>query len=187
MKAELITRGFEGRNEDCCKVVELEGHTLAVMADGMGGLSLGEEAAACVCDSLAEYVANNMGSDDLWHNAFSYADNKLRELSVAKRSNMGAAVTALIVSDSSFEVAWQGNVRLYVRRGGVDEQVTTDHVMDSGYGRKMLTRCLKGAGLRDNVATKKESLLDVNHLCLCTDGYYENDSCDDSTCLTIIL
>ena len=123
MKAELITRGFEGRNEDYCKVVELEGHTLAVMADGMGGLSLGEEAAACVCDSLAEYVANNMGSDDLWHNAFSYADNKLRELSVAKRSNMGAAVTALIVSDSSFEVAWQGNVRLYVRRGGVDGRV----------------------------------------------------------------
>lgn len=62
MKTELITKGYEGRNEDYCKVVELDGQTLAVMADGMGGLSLGEEAAECVCESIAEYVVANMGS-----------------------------------------------------------------------------------------------------------------------------
>lgn len=100
---------------------------------------------------------------------------------------MGAAVTALIVSDSTFEVAWQGNVRLYVRKKGVDEQVTTDHVMDSGYGRKMLTRCLKGAGLRGDIAVMKESLQDVDLLYLCTDGYYDKDSCDDLTCLNMFL
>lgn len=187
MKTELITKGYEGRNEDYCKVVELDGQTLAVMADGMGGLSLGEEAAECVCESIAEYVVANMGSICLWQDAFTYADNKLRELSIAKRSNMGAAVTALIVSDSTFEVAWQGNVRLYVRKKGVDEQVTTDHVMDSGFGRKMLTRCLKGAGLRGDIAVMKESLQDVDLLYLCTDGYYDKDSCDDLTCLNMFL
>lgn len=48
MTTELFTKGYDSQNEDYCKVVELEGRTLVIIADGMGGLSLGAEAAVCV-------------------------------------------------------------------------------------------------------------------------------------------
>ena len=201
MTTELFTKGYDSQNEDYCKVVELEGRTLVIMADGMGGLSLGAEAAECVCEGIAEYVSKNLEADNLWQEAFKYADKKLHELSLANHSNMGAAVTALIITETPCEVAWQGNVRLYLYRDNQLQQLTTDHVMDIGYGQKMLTRCLKGGGLRDDVPTKNIPLQTDDILFLCTDGFYNiheqdlssGNTCvpkediinDDATCLTI--
>lgn len=201
MTTALFTKGYDSQNEDYCKVVELEGRTLVIMADGMGGLSLGAEAAECVCEGIAEYVSKNLEADNLWQEAFKYADNKLHELSLANHSNMGAAVTALIITETSCEVAWQGNVRLYLDRDNQLLQLTTDHVMNIGYGQKMLTRCLKGGGLRDDVPTKNIPLQTDDILFLCTDGFYniheqdlssgntsvpkEDIMNDDATCLTI--
>ena len=201
MTTELFTKGYDSQNEDYCKVVELEGRTLVIMADGMGGLSLGAEAAECVCEGIAEYVSKNLEADNLWQEAFKYADNKLHKLSLANHSNMGAAVTALIITETSCEVAWQGNVRLYLYMDNQLLQLTTDHVMNIGYGQKMLTRCLKGGGLRDDVPTKNIPLQTNDILFLCTDGFYNiheqdlssGNTCvpkedimnDDATCLTI--
>ena len=201
MTTELFTKGHDSQNEDYCKVVELEGRTLVIMADGMGGLSLGVEAAECVCEGIAEYVSKNLDTDILWQEAFKYADKKLHKLSLANHSNMGAAVTALIITATSCEVAWQGNVRLYLYRDNQLLQLTTDHIMNIGYGQKMLTRCLKGGGLRDDVPTKNIPLQTDDILFLCTDGFYniyeqdlssgnasvpkEDIMNDDATCLTI--
>lgn len=201
MTTELFTKGYDSQNEDYCKVVELEGRTLVIMADGMGGLSLGAEAAECVCEGIAEYVSKNLEADNLWQEAFKYADKKLHELSLANHSNMGAAVTALIITATSCEVAWQGNVRLYLYRDNQLLQLTTDHIMNIGYGQKMLTRCLKGGGLRDDVPTKNIPLQTDDILFLCTDGFYNiheqdlssGNTCvpkediinDDATCLTL--
>lgn len=201
MTTELFTKGYDSQNEDYCKVVELEGRTLVIMADGMGGLSLSAEAAECVCEGIAEYVSKNLEAYNLWQEAFKYADKKLHELSLANHSNMGAAVTALIISETSCEVAWQGNVRLYLYRDNQLLQLTTDHIMNIGYGQKMLTRCLKGGGLRDDVPTKNIPLQTDDILFLCTDGFYNihdqdlssGNTCvpkedimnDDATCLTI--
>ena len=201
MTTELFTKGYDSQNEDYCKVVELEGRTLVIMADGMGGLSLGAEAAECLCEGIAEYVSKKLEADNLWQEAFKYADNKLHELSLANHSNMGAAVTALIITATSCEVAWQGNVRLYLYRDNQLLQLTTDHIMNIGYGQKMLTRCLKGGGLRDDVPTKNIPLQTDDILFLCTDGFYNiheqdlssGNTCvpkedimnDDATCLTI--
>ena len=202
MTTELFTKGYDSQNEDYCKVVELEGHTLVIMADGMGGLSLGAEAAECVCVAIAEYVSKHLDAENLWQETFKYADNKLRELSLAFHSNMGAAITALILSDWSFEVAWQGNVRLYVLRNNILQQITTDHVMDDGYGHKLLTRCLKGSGLRGEVPSFILPLHSDDNLYLCTDGFYNVKEAeiakgevpslsdvsifsDDASCLTI--
>ncbi len=201
MITELFTKGYNSQNEDYSKVVELGGCTLAIMADGMGGLSLGAEAAECVCESIVEYVLENNDNKELWQEAFVYADGKLRELSLANHSKMGAAVTALIIKEDICEVAWQGNVRLYLYSGNQLLQVTTDHVMDIGYGHKMLTRCLKGGGLRGEIPIKSISIQANDILYLCTDGFYNTHKeelisgdiaslkkeiiIDDATCLTI--
>ena len=186
MTTELFTKGYDSQNEDYCKVVELEGRTLVIIADGMGGLSLGAEAAECVCEGIAEYVSKNLEADNLWQEAFKYADKKLHKLSLANHSNMGAAVTALIITAISCEVAWQGNVRLYLYRDNQLLQLTTDHIMNIGYGQKMLTRCLKGGGLRDDVPTKNIPLQTDDILFLCTDGFYnihEQDLSSGNTCV----
>lgn len=201
MITELFTKGYDSQNEDYCKVVELEGRTLVIMADGMGGLSLGTEAAECICESIAEYVSRNLDTENLWQEAFRYADGKLRERSIANHSNMGAAVTALIITDTTCEVVWQGNVRLYLHRANQLQQITSDHVMGIGYGQKMLTRCLKGGGLRGDIPTLIIPLQADDTLYLCTDGFYntheqdlltgnaisqeEGTMNDDATCLTI--
>lgn len=201
MTTELFTKGCDSQNEDYCKVVELEGPTLVIMADGMGGLSLGAEAAECVCESIAEYVSQNLDVENLWQEAFKYADGKLRECSLANHSNMGASVTSLIITNTTCEVAWLGNVRLYQYSDNQLQQITSDHVMDTGYGQKMLTRCLKGGGLRGDIPTMCIPLHVDDTLYLCTDGFYniyEKDFAsgnaispteyaitDDATCLTI--
>lgn len=201
MTTELFTKGYDNQNEDCCKVIELEGRTLVIMADGMGGLSLGTEAAECICESIAEYVSRNLDTENLWQEAFKYADGKLRERSMAYHSNMGAAVTALIITETTCKVAWQGNVRLYLHRNNQLQQITSDHVMDTGYGQKILTRCLKGGGLRDDIPTMCIPLQADDTLYLCTDGFYntyeqnllsgdaisqeEDTMNDDATCLTV--
>lgn len=201
MTTELFTKDYDSQNEDYCKVVELEGRTLVIMADGMGGLSLGAETAECVCESIAEYVSQNLDKEKLWQEAFKYADGKLRERSIANHSNMGAAVTALVITDTTCEVAWQGNVRLYLYSGNQLQQITSDHVMDIGFGQKMLTRCLKGGGLRGDIPTMSIPLRAGDTLYLCTDGFYntheqdlltgnsiiqeESSMNDDATCLTI--
>lgn len=172
MITELFTKGYDGQNEDYCKVVELEGRTLVIMADGMGGLSLGAEAAECVCEGIAEYVSKNLDTENICQEAFKYADNKLRELSIANHSNMGAAVTALIITESSCVVAWQGNVRLYIHRNNEIQQITTDHVINDGYGHNLLTRCIKGSGLRCEVSSIILPLHSRETLYLCTDGFY---------------
>ena len=201
MITELITKGYDCNNEDYCKVLELDGSSLVIMADGMGGLSFGAEAAECVCEGIAEYISMNLDAENLWQKAFKYADNKLHELSLANHSNMGTAVTALIITKASYEVAWQGNVRLYLYRDNKLLQLTTDHVMDIGYGKKMLTRCLNGGGLRGDVPAKSIPLQKADTLFLCTDGFYniheqvlssgnapapeEGIMTDDATCMTI--
>ena len=201
MTTELFTKGYDNQNEDYCRVVELGGRTLAIMADGMGGLSLGAEAAECVCEGIAEFISKNLEADNLWQEAFKYADDKLRTQSITNRSNMGAAVTTLIITETSCEVAWQGNVRLYLYRDSLLQQLTTDHVMDIGYEQKILTRCLKGGGLRGDIPTNSIPLQTDDILFLCTDGFYntheqklssgnasaskEEIMNDDATCLTI--
>ena len=203
MITELFTKGYDSQNEDYCKVVEFDGCTLVTMADGMGGLSLGADAAECVCNSISEYVSRNLNVESHLEDAFRYADCKLHEVSIANHSNMGAAVTSLIVTDNVCEMAWQGNVRLYLLRDNHLQQLTNDHTMDIGYGQKKLTRCLKGGGLRGDVPTLKVPLLADDTLYLCTDGFYntheqvllsgniglisDDNFADDATCMIIKL
>jgi len=61
------------------------------------------------------------------------------------KSNMGAAVSAVILLDHCLYCTWQGNVRVYVRHGNKTTLITEDHIAHIGYGRTALTRCIKGA------------------------------------------
>ncbi|MBQ7237808.1 MAG: protein phosphatase 2C domain-containing protein [Bacteroidales bacterium] len=177
MKVESFSIGNSHYdNEDRLVIQELGGSGLvAILADGMGGLSLGDMAADVVTKSVAAYIKSNyQGSDELkiLHDSLNYADQELRKVSLANKSNMGAAVAVALVHDHHLYCTWQGNVRIYVCHHSELSLVTKDHIANIGYGRTALTRCIKGAGLREDVPFVHHELNDGDMVFLCTDGLY---------------
>lgn len=177
MKIESFSTGSKYySNEDRLLVKELGSiGTVAVMADGMGGLSLGDVAAEAVTRSVSDYLANNYHGNDekaTLHKSLEFADQELRKLCIEKRSNMGAAIAVAIVTERKVSYTWQGNVRIYLNRDGVTTMLTHDHVADVGYGRTALVRCIKGVGLRPDLPFYERKLQKGDKIYICSDGLY---------------
>lgn len=164
-------------NEDRLAVRNMGRHVMAaVLSDGMGGLSLGDVAADVVTKSVIEFLTENYRGHsecELLHEALEYADKELRRVSITKKSYMGAAVAVVIVVDRQLYYTWQGNVRIYARHEGDTKLLTVDHVAHVGYGRTALTRCIKGAGLREDIPYLSHQLSVGDEVFICTDGLYK--------------
>ena len=50
--------------------------------------------------------------------------------------------------------------------------ITIDHVANIGYGNSALTRCIKGAGLRDDIPFADYKLAEGDEIFICSDGLY---------------
>ena len=164
-------------NEDslCVRSLGVQGIT-AVMADGMGGLSFGRQAANEVTKSIVEFLECNYqgGSEkDILQDALEYADGAVRKLSLEKKSKMGAAVAVVIVRNGQLFYTWQGNVRIYIAHLGEFRPLTEDHIAHTGYGRTALTRCIKGAGLREDIPYRCHPLSAGDSVFICSDGLYK--------------
>lgn len=177
MNVESFSLGCMGRpNEDRLAVKSLCNGIIVVLADGMGGLSLGDVAADVVTNSVTRYLLGNYhgnGGSEILRHALECADMDIRETSIRNNSNMGAALAVAIVTDCQLYCTWQGNVRIYVRHQGETKLLTTDHIANVGYGNTALTRCIKGAGLRDDVLFLCHRLYSGDQVFLCTDGLYK--------------
>lgn len=153
-----------------------EDTALAILSDGMGGLSLGLEAAEVISSAIKNYVLENFRKIDnkckLLISALHYADGELSKVSLSNRSNMGAAVAVALIYQSTLFYTWQGNVRLYMYSNGKLSCLSKDHVLNIGYGKTALSRCLKGAGLRDDVPCLTHTVDKGDKIYLCTDGFY---------------
>ena len=147
----------------------------AVLADGMGGLSLGDKAAEVVTNSLADFITKNYDGTcekNILQKGLEYADMTLKDVSIKNRSKMGAAIAVVIMKERQLYCTWQGNVRVYVLHQHNIELITEDHIADIGYGRTALTRCVKGAGLREDIPFVSRDLVNGDIVVLCTDGLY---------------
>ena len=104
-------------NEDYILCQDLfEGYSLAILADGMGGLSYGNQAAQIVSHAIADFIASNLNKyepKELLCKAFDMADELIRQKCYELRCKMGAAVCVALIGKDSVHYAWQGNVRLY--------------------------------------------------------------------------
>lgn len=177
---ELNTFSHSGKdkaNEDYALCHRLSDNSLvAVLADGMGGLSYGAEAAKIVSESIMAAIRNNVqecSPEEILRMAFDAADvaiyRKCREL----KCRMGAAVTVALVMDASLYYAWQGNVRLYKVSDGELSLLTTDHIVADAEGT-YLTRCVNGKGFRENIPVMHEELEQVDRIIICSDGCYRH-------------
>ena len=172
---ELNTFSHSGKdkaNEDYALCHRLSDNSLvAVLADGMGGLSYGAEAAKIVSESIMAAIRDNVqecSPEEILRMAFDAADvaiyRKCREL----KCRIGAAVTVALVMDASLYYAWQGNVRLYKVSDGELSLLTTDHIVADAEGT-YLTRCVNGKGFRENIPVMHEELEQVDRIIIFED------------------
>lgn len=104
----------------------------AVLADGMGGMSMGREAAEAVVDSaLAAHQQTPAGTPAPLLLQSVVAAANLRVLSVAKKAGvetgeMGATLAAVIVKDDCLHWASVGDSRIYLFRRGELVRLTED-------------------------------------------------------------
>ena len=177
MKIDTISVGSKNFiNEDRFVVKDMGPlGVAAVLADGMGGLSLGDKAAEVVTNSLADFITKNYHGTcekNILQKGLEYADMTLKDVSIKNRSKMGAAIAVVIMKERQLYCSWQGNVRVYVLHQQNIELITNDHIAKIGYGRTALTRCIKGAGLHENTPFVTLNLENGDMVMLCTDGLY---------------
>lgn len=164
-------------NEDYILYWELsEELSLAILADGMGGLSYGNQAAQMVSHAIADFIASNLHkyeSKELLRKAFDMADELIRQKCYELRCKMGAAVCVALIGMNSVHYAWQGNVRLYKKDNDNLQLLTIDH-MAVGGNTTFLTRSINGKGFRELIPVESVSVVDGNAIIMCSDGYYQN-------------
>lgn len=169
--------GIHYPNEDSLSVHQLvPNKIIAVLADGMGGLTFGREAADLIVNAITSFVCEHIESlsaQDLLGKALEYADAIISQRSLETHSKMGAAVAVVLIDGSDIHYTWLGNVRIYLSDHNEVAQLTTDHTLDAGYGKHLLTRCIKGAGIRPDVPYRCRRTHTGNILILCTDGFYK--------------
>ena len=201
MKFNTFSIAGNGKaNEDYILCRDLpEEYSLAILADGMGGLSYGYEAAKIVSHTIADFVKHNMHEyepQELLRKAFDMADESIRQKCYDLRCKMGAAICVGLIGKDSIHYAWQGNVRLYKRTNDTLQLLTTDHIA-VGKNAPLLTRCINGKGFREPIPVECVSINDGDTIFLCSDGYYQNtcnlqsqlpcDLDDDASMIEIIF
>jgi serine/threonine protein phosphatase PrpC/CRP-like cAMP-binding protein len=180
---------------------------LFVVADGMGGHSSGEVASAMAVHTIRSIVAHEQdlleadrGEDPSWHMEIcmllEYAVHVACELIYTKgqqepeKKGMGTTVvTLLIVGDRGY-IAYVGDSRIYLARGGIVYQLTEDHSLmnelirqgkitaeafaDSPYAqfKHAMTRAV-GPQETVEVDTLDFDMIPGDAFMLCSDGLYE--------------
>lgn len=177
---DFKTISYSGKNktnEDYISCHKLFDNSLiAVLADGMGGLSHGAEAAKIVSESILTTIMDKIqecSPEDVLRLAFDVADAAIHKRCRALKCKMGAAVTVALIMNDSLYYAWQGNVRLYKVMDDKLSLLTTDHIVADTEGT-YLTRCVNGKGYRESVPVKQEKLEQVDKIYICSDGCYQN-------------
>ena len=126
--AGLTHRGaVRGRNEDAI-LTDPTGRLWAV-ADGMGGLGHGDVASDIVIDSL-ETIDDEDAPAEALRTRLADANAIMRARAAEPGMGpMGATVVAAIVSGAMAQIAWAGDSRAYLMRGGHLRLITRDHTL----------------------------------------------------------
>ena len=96
--------GKHNSNEDSLSVLQIiDDKIIAVLADGMGGLTFGKEAADLIVSTITTFVCehiNKMTVSDLLIKALEFADKAVSKKSLEMHSKMGAAVAVAFIEDN---------------------------------------------------------------------------------------
>lgn len=123
-------------NEDRSLIVpELQGFTLGIVADGMGGHQAGDTASQLAVELIHKrmlYLEEDMSETDceqLIIEAVSDANRRIYEMASSREqfNGMGTTVVVVLARQTDILVAHIGDSRAYLCRDGVLRQLTDDH------------------------------------------------------------
>jgi protein phosphatase len=178
-------------------VVELQPHpVLLLVADGMGGMSGGEQASQMCADLLPEKLLHRVGHKGATREQVRQAlveavgeTNRIifnRATSDIRLRGMGCTLTAALLAEDRVMVAQVGDSRAYLGRAGKITQLTRDQTvweslreagkdpegaLAKGQFQSMLLQAV-GAQETVQVAITEMELQAGDWLVLCTDGLY---------------
>ena len=150
---------------------------IAILADGMGGLSHGDLAALIVANTVAQVIEEQIETttpEKLLRNAVNQANEAINSKSYALRCKMGAAIAILLIIEEKAYFSWLGNVRIYLKENNDMRQLTIDHAINIENKNLYLTRCINGKEFREEPPCGAVSFTPATRLLLCTDGFYQN-------------
>ncbi|NLN84788.1 MAG: Stp1/IreP family PP2C-type Ser/Thr phosphatase [Candidatus Cloacimonetes bacterium] len=105
---------------------------LLVVCDGMGGYSGGEIASQVAVETIASHF-QKLGTDfqenDELHQALNLAQQNIAAHAQQNpdMSEMGTTAVILLIRGERYWIAWIGDSRIYLRRGGQIKLITRDH------------------------------------------------------------
>ncbi|MFC5930631.1 serine/threonine-protein phosphatase [Cryobacterium melibiosiphilum] len=166
------------------------GHSLFVVADGMGGHAGGDVASSIATKRIIEADTRYLSAQEAefaLRAALVAANSELAEtvFEHAELTGMGTTVSALVVLENEVAIAHIGDSRIYLLRDGELSQITTDHtfvqrLVDSGRiteaeaavhpRRSVLMRVLGDVESSPEVDTSILATLDGDRWLLCSDG-----------------
>lgn len=132
---EYSNIGHRTSNQDYVKscTLSVEGASLHVVSDGMGGYSYGEVAAKVVTEAIIDYISENISKQKpaaLLKSAYVFANESLsiKRMSLGVQE-MGCVTVALLIFDDVVYMAWLGDSRIYMYRDNAEVFRTKDHSM----------------------------------------------------------
>ncbi len=127
--AEHTERTDTGRQRRANEDAYFARAPLFAVADGMGGAQAGEVASRTAVETLAHGLPGSGSIEQRLALAVQQANERIHALSVAddERAGMGTTLTAAHLGELDLTVVHVGDSRLYRRRGGAFERLTTDH------------------------------------------------------------
>ena len=172
-----------------------EGRMIAVLCDGMGGLSGGEKAST-MCSSIVYDAFHNydisLGIPQFYRSAIAYADNQVTR----ETAGAGTTMVSVVLVDDCLYWASVGDSHLYVIRGEEIRCVTNEHnylmllnqrvkrgeitqeEANSHPKKEALVSYIGAGGVRYiDINERPFKLMDGDRIVLCSDGLYR--SCSD--------
>lgn len=123
--------GRRDSQQDAGFVAACDNETLAVVCDGMGGLTGGERASKAAIEKfLSEYEREGRLDGGEWmEEAIELTDDLVYSLKAPDGTPLGAGTTLAAVHIIADRMYWvsAGDSRIYVLRAGQMVQITTDH------------------------------------------------------------
>jgi protein phosphatase len=166
-----------GSNQDSHRT----GETVAVLADGMGGVRGGALASATAVEAVYELLSvdSTAVSTERLRRCIRSAHERVRMAASASQCpGMGTTLTvaAFTPGSSHLLIAHCGDSRAYLLRGSRLVRLTRDHVRrwvdPGGVTRTGLTRCVGGSGDTAQPDIAEVAIRPGDRVLLCSDGLY---------------
>lgn len=178
--------GGRASNEDKFFGGHIGNSYLWAVADGLGGLANGDEAAKVVIETLRDDFVKGNGTLNIAE-SLQHANKRIIMMQAELNSNMKTTAAVVFVSEKQTVLAHVGDSRIYIFGKGRILYQSKDHsaaqlAVDIGEAcaeeirghedRNMLTRAL-GAPQELRVEMRKMETEEIDAILLCTDGFWE--------------